>query len=205
MRKMLIAVMAMVTMLWFTTPTHATLWDRGGGLIYDDDLNITWLQNAGLGGKKTWYDAMAWANNLVYEGYDDWRLPTTPGTIYGYTNQGEMGDLYYTELGNSANPAGGPMANPGPFTNVLVTYWLDKEISSGSLFAWTFHTWFGFQDNGYNKYNTLSTWAVRDGDSAPVPIPGAVWLLGSGIVGLIGLKRRRGKGSDRTADEKVGG
>ncbi len=25
---------------------------------------------------------------------------------------------------------------------------------------------------------------------APVPIPGAVWLLGSGLVGLIGLKRR---------------
>ena len=29
--------------------------------------------------------------------------------------------------------------------------------------------------------------------STPVPIPGAVWLLGSGIVGLIGLKRRMRK------------
>jgi hypothetical protein len=26
----------------------------------------------------------------------------------------------------------------------------------------------------------------------PVPIPGAIWLLGSGIVGLVGLQRRRG-------------
>jgi len=29
--------------------------------------------------------------------------------------------------------------------------------------------------------------------TSPVPIPGAVWLLGSGIVGLIGLKRRMRK------------
>ena len=30
-------------------------------------------------------------------------------------------------------------------------------------------------------------------DTTVVPIPSAVWLLGSGIIGLIGLKRRRGK------------
>jgi len=34
---------------------------------------------------------------------------------------------------------------------------------------------------------------VKVGTGAPVPIPGAVWLLGSGIVGLIGLKRRNNK------------
>ena len=27
--------------------SHAALIDRGGGLIYDDVLNITWLQDAG--------------------------------------------------------------------------------------------------------------------------------------------------------------
>ena len=25
---------------------NATLWDRGAGLIYDDVLNVTWLQDA---------------------------------------------------------------------------------------------------------------------------------------------------------------
>jgi uncharacterized membrane protein len=25
---------------------------------------------------------------------------------------------------------------------------------------------------------------------APVPIPGAVWLLGSGLIGLVGIRRR---------------
>jgi len=34
---------------------------------------------------------------------------------------------------------------------------------------------------------------LDDVDVSPVPIPGAVWLLGSGVVGLIGLKRRMRK------------
>ena len=32
-----------------------------------------------------------------------------------------------------------------------------------------------------------STWV---GGTVPVPIPGAVWLLGSGLLGLVGLKRK---------------
>ncbi|MFC1857036.1 hypothetical protein ACFL9U_03300 [Thermodesulfobacteriota bacterium] len=52
----------------------AQLWDRGGGLIYDDILNVTWLQDANyarssgydVDGKMTWYEATEWAENLVY-------------------------------------------------------------------------------------------------------------------------------------------
>jgi hypothetical protein len=32
---------------------------------------------------------------------------------------------------------------------------------------------------------------VRVGTGAPVPIPGAVWLLGSGLLGLVGIGRKR--------------
>jgi hypothetical protein len=38
-----------------------------------------------------------------------------------------------------------------------------------------------FPDAGY--------FLVRN-SAAPVPIPGAVWLLGSGLIGLIGIRRR---------------
>jgi hypothetical protein len=74
---------------------QAALVDRGGGLIYDDVLDITWLQNANYGagssydngvsetdGRMTWNNAMAWADSLVYHDsvrnvdYSDWRLPT---------------------------------------------------------------------------------------------------------------------------------
>jgi len=118
MRKILIAVMAMVTMFWFTSPTNATLWDRGGGLIYDDDLNITWLQDANYAktsgyydGVMNWSQATTWAANLVYGGYSDWRLPTTVDGPYvigynGTTTAGynitssEMGYMYYINLAN---------------------------------------------------------------------------------------------------------
>ena len=64
-------------------PTCAALIDRGGGLIYDEDLNITWLQDAYYAGdvEMEWQVAMNWAANLSYYDtvrnvtYTDWRLP----------------------------------------------------------------------------------------------------------------------------------
>lgn len=62
---------------------QAALYDRGGGMIYDDVLNITWLQDANYAktsgydsdGKMTRSEAVSWASNLSYGGFDDWRLP----------------------------------------------------------------------------------------------------------------------------------
>lgn len=64
---------------------QAALHDRGGGLIYDDVLDITWLQDANYAktsgydsdGMMSWSQAMQWEEQLSYGGFDDWRLPTT--------------------------------------------------------------------------------------------------------------------------------
>ena len=67
-------------------PVHADLVDRGGGLIYDTEQDITFLQDANYAktsnydgadddGRMQWIDAVEWAENLVYQGYYDWRLP----------------------------------------------------------------------------------------------------------------------------------
>src|SRR3972149_1606307 len=72
---------------WMAT-AQATLIDRGGGLIYDSDQDLTWLQDANYAmtsgydsdGRMTWVAAMAWASGLSYGGYDDWRLPAGFGT-----------------------------------------------------------------------------------------------------------------------------
>ncbi len=104
----------LAALLGFNPLAQATLWDRGGGLIYDDVLNITWMQDANYAGERMiWDDAMTWASNLVYQGYDDWRLPTTiagpnefesgyDGTTNGGFNvkSSEMGYMYYVTLGN---------------------------------------------------------------------------------------------------------
>ena len=70
--------------------TNAALIDRGSGLLYDNVLDITWLQDANYA-KTSGYDsdgkmfknnADQWVDDLVYYDtvrdieYDDWRLPT---------------------------------------------------------------------------------------------------------------------------------
>src|SRR5678815_6050108 len=57
---------------------QAALIDRGNGLIYDTVLNITWMQDVALAqtlgadsdGLFDWSGANAWAQQLVYGGYD---------------------------------------------------------------------------------------------------------------------------------------
>lgn len=108
------------------SPVQAALVDRGGGMIYDTVLNITWLQDANYAqtsgydddGRMTWANANAWAENLVYGGFDDWRLPTVGpvnGSTFNYvfSNNGttdlgygntslnsEMAYMFYVNLGN---------------------------------------------------------------------------------------------------------
>jgi hypothetical protein len=63
----------------------AALIVRPGGMVYDTDLNITWLRDANYAktsgydadGLMNWTAATTWAANLSYGGYDDWQLPTT--------------------------------------------------------------------------------------------------------------------------------
>lgn len=50
---------------------QAILIDRGGGLIYDNVLNITWTQTAGDGVTRDWADANTWAADLVFGGFSD--------------------------------------------------------------------------------------------------------------------------------------
>jgi hypothetical protein len=106
--------------------SQATLIDRGGGLIYDDVLDITWLQDANYAktsgydtdGRMSWPAANIWADQLVYGGYNDWRLPNVSpvnGLSFKYetgfdgssdlgffisSKNSEMGYMHYVNLAN---------------------------------------------------------------------------------------------------------
>jgi hypothetical protein len=107
---------------------QAGLVDRGGGMLYDTVLNVTWLQDANYAktsgydadGRMTWTQANTWANNLNYGGYSSgWRLArntpvngTQSGWNYNYSFNGttdagynitstfsELSYMYYANLG----------------------------------------------------------------------------------------------------------
>ena len=76
MRRLMGSFLISGLLALLAAPAHATLIDRGSGLIYDDVLDITWLQDAGFGGNRNWDDAVVWADTLSFGGFDDWRLPS---------------------------------------------------------------------------------------------------------------------------------
>ena len=174
---------------------------------YDTVANLTWLADANYAqtsgydadGLMTWQAANDWAAQLTVGGVSGWRLPDTlqpdascgsqNGSLsYGYNCTGsEIGNLFYNALGNTA----GSLTSTGSFSNVQSNrYWSATEYAPDTNDAWTFGMGNGFQYGG-GKSLSLYGWAVQSGDVSAVPVPAAVWLFGSGLLGLIGVARRK--------------
>lgn len=181
---------AVTAALVVSTSANSALVSRLGGLaVYDDVANLTWLADANAAGTAmNWADSNAWAAGLTVGGVDGWRLATTEPALSGYNQTGsEMGNLFYNVLGNSA----GSLSNTGPFSNVQSTlYWSATEYAPNTSYAWFFSMNFGNQ-NVTNKSSGYYAWAVQSGDVSAVPVPAAVWLFGSGLIGLAGFARRK--------------
>jgi len=190
----------------FSMPAYATLHNRGGGLIYDDILNITWLQDANYAktsdydsdGMMNWNESVNWANGLVYYDslrnvyWDDWRLPSvmnidgsTP--IEGYIQSGsEMGHLFYVDLNNVGWK---PISNTFPFFNIQADYYWNRELGPLDGCAWYLNFGLGYQNGRLITGNSYA-WAVRDGDVGSIPEPNIMLLLGLGLIGLAGIRRK---------------
>ena len=98
---------------------QAALHDRGSGLLYDDVLNITWLQDANyaktsnydVDGKMTWSNAVTWADKLEYHDsvrnveYSDWRLASN-------TPVGASWNVLSSNLNNGASDLGFNITSP---------------------------------------------------------------------------------------------
>lgn len=214
------ACRAVCALLGMIGPAQAALIDRGGGLIYDSSRNLTWLADMNHAkttghdsdGRMNWSEASAWAANLVYGGYDDWRLPTLDpsddtcsdsylyGNLqlrYGYGCQlGELSGLFVSDLGNKKgetvlDPAGDTpeqMANLALFRNVQVgEYWSSAEFGPNPAYSWIFITSHGYQTSGSDAFPRLAL-AVRDGDvGAAVPEPQSLALVLTSLVALVAL------------------
>jgi hypothetical protein len=140
-----------------------------------------------------------------YDGTDDggWNVGAE-GTIYAGSTSSEYAHLFYTTLVNSSSynldgtstscSPNDCLTNTDLFTNMQTyKYWAETASTYDLAAAWVFAFDNGRQDET-NKYNEFYAWAVHDGDIgavvSSVPIPSALYLLGSGLIGLIGLAKQ---------------
>ena len=113
-KRLMLLTLVQFLVFGLFSPLHATLIDNGDGTVTDDDTELMWLKESLPTANRqeselTWKEAMFWAYNLDFAGYQDWRLPSALeinlGIVdlawNGYNN--EWAHLYGTEWGNPAN------------------------------------------------------------------------------------------------------
>ena len=192
---------AAAALLALTGAAQSALVSRPGGMVYDSTLNITWLADWNQAGPMDWTTANDWANDLVYGGFDDWRLPTSlnadaTGPCGGLDCSGsEMGHMFYNNWGATAGSdfsLGTNAANLALFSNVQSSiYWSGTEDALNPGRAWAFRLSSGQQAVAIKGF-ALSAVAVRPGDvAATVPEPQTLALALLALCVTVVVRRRR--------------
>lgn len=157
---------------------------------YDNILDITWsLTYGGIPDD----NGLEWAANFSLGGVDDWYLASV----------NELSHMYNVNGIRSNEPSifsGSPtcfgranlhhcLRNGGQFYTRDTVTMMDGY---GNLYEAPLR--YSFQTDGtFTGGGNYAGWAVTAGDpfATVVPIPPALWLFGSGLLGLIGLARRK--------------
>ena len=79
-----------------------------------------------------------------------------------------------------------------------ISEWAYERSGDSKTLEWKIKFFDGFPNAYYylgatSMVNSTETTIKDTTDVAAVPIPSAVWLLGTGLIGLVGLKRRQSK------------
>jgi len=169
-------------------------------------INVNnWVSSLEINGITGWrlptaLDTGPTGKDYSYSGTDTgYNVQTTDGsTVYS-----EMASLYYDTLGNIAaidingnTPAGfDGTYNSGPFSEFgnIASYWVASATDpSSAANSWVFAV-NGSSGAQVDPLNTgsFAAMVVLDGDISAVPVPAAVWLFGSGLIGLAGFAKRK--------------
>src|SRR3954453_1562889 len=157
--------------------------DRGFGLIYDTERDITWLQDVNYAqavrhsrdGQMTWPEAMGWVDSLEYRGIRGWRLPNArnPDGSGPVTRNNAIGsELGHLYLDVFLNHPGIVALKNG---RVPCIFWTGTEANADEAYAFDLFTlrqgslWkdpFAERFPNVPLSGPVLTWPVHDGDVA---------------------------------------
>lgn len=197
--------------LGLLSTANANLEARWGGMVYDTDLNITWLSDANYA-KTSGFDAdgrmrvteeyagegaiaKEWVATLNVGGVSGWRLPT----FYtcdedGFCTDGEMVHLFHNELGGTDGFSILLSSDPdlALFTNVQSDlYWSDTGWRGDSARTLAFNFNHGYNAGAYDENKQFFAWPVHSGDVAAIPEPETYAMMVLGLAVLLGFGRLR--------------
>jgi len=128
--------------------------------VLDNLTGLMWARNANLFGQVNWATAVASCNDLVYGGYDDWRLP----------NVRELYSLIVLEYGSPllCNTAGTAKLTANDPFNVVsawmaASYWTSTTSAKVPNNAWHVELSRGWIYNSNTKSTACYVWPVRGG------------------------------------------
>ena len=128
----------------------------------------------------------------------------TSGTVqYSFNSPTDIGAFYLWNGGTTDSPVYGVKDFALEFFNGAIslgsTGTLTAESIQSAPHAAEIFTGFQYSNvtdiqlQTFNNHGTTSYYSINEVgfNTSPVPVPAAVWLFGSGLIALLGLKRKR--------------
>jgi len=181
MKKILFIFMLMGS--FAGTPLLAAVVDLQNGEFFDQLNSITW---------KDPHNYTGWTYNAVLASLGPgWHIATEAEVTAMVASAGTDYTYLKDVMGSTINPVNGGGFIAGLYNNYGSIYYSPESNWAGGAYL----------GEGYSEWTVTSEWWFKDqglsysgvwvnNAASSVPVPAAVWLFGSGLLALLGFRRR---------------